>query len=289
MTAHPLIDLHTHSSHSDGTDSPTEVIKTARQLGAKAVALTDHDTIAGLKEAAEAARGRDIRLINGVELTTSYTTSDGPITCHLLGLHIKATPTLAATLAGAGADRDQRNMQLAELLSGLGYRINLDALKARWPKRNLTRAHFAAALVENGHFRTIQEAFDELLSPGKPGHIVSEHLDIIDGISAIHEAGGIAVLAHPFRNLGTLANVARVATTLAQANLDGLEALYSEYSNSRRRVLASLADRLDLVISGGSDYHGANKPHLSLVHGKGDLIVPENILDTQLERAKRWC
>lgn len=276
-----MIDLHTHSRASDGSDSPTELVALANRLGLSAIALTDHDTLEGLAEARQAAEAGGIRLIPGCELSCEV--DEG--TMHLLVYFLDDCPgPLQDRLAGLQAARATRNERIVELLAGAGVEITLDELLVEAGSGSVGRPHFAAILVRKGYVSTIQGAFDVWLAKGRPAYLGRDRLAPSEAIELAHASGALAVLAHP----GTLglapSALESFVAGLAEAGLDGLESDYASYSPEERQTYRNLARRHGLTVTGGSDYHGTYKPGISLGTGRGDLAVAGDLLDRLVAR-----
>lgn len=270
------IDLHTHTTASDGSFTPTALVQQAHALGLAALAVTDHDTIGGLAEAADAARELGLDFLPGVEL--SVEDKDGRF--HLLGYGFDSEfPELAEKLAQLRRGRAARNTQMAQKMAELGLPVTMDDVRAAAKKHGdaeesevIARPHFAQALINKGVVATVQEAFDKYLASGKPLYQAKEVLTLTDAIALLHRAGGVAVMAHPgLIPLSEAALAARVAALHDEAGLDGIEALYSQHSPAETERFLELARRHNLLITGGSDFHGTPKPHVPLgivSHGK---------------------
>lgn len=274
------IDLHVHSNFSDGTQSPSELVFRASDLGLAAIALTDHDTLAGIPEALSAAESLEsedrITVIPGVEISAGYQERD----IHILGLFIDhKNAALTEGLAASVLGRDRRNEQMAENLRKAGIPITLEALRKLEPETIITRAHFAHFLTENGYTRNNQEAFDRYLGSDTPYYVEREYMPPETAIRLIHEAGGLAVLAHPLLYKYSLENTELLISRMKDLGLDGLEVLYSANTGFDEGYLRRFANRYDLLMTGGSDYHGANKPYIELGTGRGGLKVPETLLE----------
>lgn len=274
------IDLHVHSNASDGTLSPKEVVELAVTSGIRAIALTDHDTLDGIPEAEAAAetanvKGHSIQIIPGVELSVSYQQRD----IHILGLFLDPkNETLNNALHNAKQNRDQRNDKMAHKLQTAGIDISLDQMRAVEGDAVLTRAHFAKYLVEHGYSKNNQEAFHHYLNSDSPYYVSREYLSPKEAISLIHEAGGVAILAHPLLYKYSLSEVELLVAYLAGFELDGIEAIYTTNSGFDEGRMRHLANKYNLVITGGSDFHGANKPDIHLGTGRGNLKIPYTIL-----------
>jgi predicted metal-dependent phosphoesterase TrpH len=275
MTGH-LIDLHSHTIHSDGSATPSELIELAKRNGADAVAITDHDTVAGLEEGRADAARLGIEFVNGIELSAEFS----PGTMHILGYYINdAEEEMAATLAELRAARDARNPEIAGRLQALGVDLHYDEVAALAGNQVVGRPHFARVLVERGHAASIQDAFNRYLAKGSPAYVEKKRLSPADSIALIHKAGGLAVLAHPYQLKLSQEALEPLISELADLGLDGIEAVYSRHSPADRDSYSRLAKRHRLLVTGGSDYHGTYKPDIMLVKGLGDLAVPYALLE----------
>lgn len=278
-----FIDLHTHSTASDGTCSPAELAELARKAGLAAVALTDHDTTAGIPEFLEAGSASgEVETIPGVELSTRY----GAREIHIVGLFIDhRAESLRNFLAGEQAKRVRRNRDMKVKLALLGYPLDDDEpalVAAGGMGANLGRPHFAQALVEKypDRFADLHAVFDKLLGNNGPGYIPRRYASPREAIEAIRSAGGTAVWAHPVsRNRNERAFVLRVARKLAALGLGGIEGYYSLFGPPETRMITEIAASLGLALSGGSDFHGGHTPEIGLGTGMGKLRVPARLLD----------
>lgn len=273
------IDLHAHTTASDGSLTPTELVEKAAGLGLAALAVTDHDTIGGLSEALAAAADAGIELVPGVELSVE----DDSGRFHLLGLLIDPEDeTLLRTLEEIRKSRAERNAQMAEKMEALGLPVTMDDVRAEAGEdaQVIARPHFAQALIKKGVVGSVAEAFEKYLSTGKPLYLPKQVLTPKDAIALIHGAGGVAVMAHPgLVPLDDDALAARVERLATDAGLDGIEAYYSQHTQAQTERFLGLAKRLNIIVSGGSDFHGTPKPHVPLgVVYEGRAAAPE-ILD----------
>jgi predicted metal-dependent phosphoesterase TrpH len=282
-----IIDLHTHTIYSDGSEHPRQLINMAHAAGACAVAVTDHDTVGGLQEARTAANDLAMEFINGIEISAEYS----PGTMHILGYYIDDTSDLLnATLTELRMARDRRNPQIAARLQSLGFDISYEEVAKLAGNEVVGRPHFARVLVEKGCAESIQEAFNRFLAKGAAAYVEKRRLSPAESIDLIHKAGGAAVLAHPYQlKLAALADVEALLVELASMGLDGVEAIYSRHKPAERQAYAEMAERLGLIVTGGSDFHGTYKPDISIVKGTGDLQVPHSLLDAVRERAAFWA
>lgn len=277
------IDLHTHTTHSDGSASPKELITRASSKGARSIAITDHDTVDGFADARAAADGFGIEFIPGIEISADFS----PGTMHILGYLIDGESlALKEQLAMLKNAREKRNPEIAHRLERLGFDISYEEV-ARLAGNNVVgRPHFASVLVKKGYVRNIQEAFDTLLKKGAPAYVEKARLSPRDAIEVIHGAGGVAVLAHPYQlKLSSYEAADELVAELAALGLDGIEAIYSRHSADQRSRYSEIALRHELLITGGSDYHGSYKPDIDLVTGLGDLEVPYGLLEALKARA----
>ena len=270
------IDLHVHSNKSDGTYTPSELVDYALQKGLSAFALTDHDTTDGLEEAAVYAEGKPIEVIPGIEFSSENEGKD----IHVVGLYINYdAPAFQARLKSFVDSRINRNIKMCRNLQEAGIDITFDKLCAANPGAVITRAHYAAYLTEHGYVTSRAEAFSKYVGDNCKYYVPREKITPAQAVELILQAGGVPILAHPpLYHMGNERLDALVGV-LKQAGLMGIEAFYSSYSNQDERDMLRLAKKYDLLLSGGSDFHGDNKPGLDLGTGYGKLIVPYEILE----------
>lgn len=275
------IDLHCHSTHSDGTLTPTALVALANQKGLAALALTDHDTVSGVTEACTAAQGLPLEVIPGVELAAAY---PHPLTgealeIHIVGLWIDPTePDFAAAMTEFAQERAARNDAMLSVLQRLGLPITAADLSKAGGHGTITRAHYAQALQAKGLVASKKEAFQRYLGRGKPGYVSRKLPSFHRCIHLIQNTGGVAVLAHATLYGLSFPQIRTLAITLKEAGLSGIEVRYSTFSSEETSFLTTLAAELDLAPSGGSDYHGAIKPDIALGTGRGNLFVPSTFL-----------
>lgn len=277
-----MIDLHVHSNHSDGTCSPEELVALAQNSGVTVFALTDHDTVSGISSAKEAAAqatrsGSDVNVISGVEISAAYLKRD----IHILGLFVDETNSdLLAALEEAVTARDLRNEHMAERFRALDIPLTLEDLRLMNPDTVITRAHFANYLINHGYVKNSQEAFTRFLNYDAPCFVPREYMQPERAISLILQAGGIPVLAHPLLYKLQPAELEALLKRLSDAGLKGLEVYYSSNTNFDEQICYSLANRFGLLMTGGSDFHGTNKPNLYLGTGRNhNLNIPEQLLE----------
>lgn len=264
-----FIDLHTHSNISDGAVTPPELIRLADAKRLAAVALTDHDTTAGLAAARqEAARHPRLRFIGGIEISARY----APGTMHILGLGIDETcPQLVEMLQRLRQARSDRNPRMVAKLKGMGLDIHMDDLyaiastPADTGERTIGRLHMAEAIVRKGYAKTIREAFERFVGDQAPAYVDKEHLEPSEAVRVIALAGGAAVLAHPVQlKCSNTAQLERIVRSLIPAGLAGIEVYHSDHTLAQTRMYLDLARKHRLLVTGGSDFHGAAKPDVRL-------------------------
>lgn len=270
------IDLHIHSTASDGSEAPTAVIRAAAAGRLSAVALTDHDTLAGIPEARAEAERHGIVLVPGVELSVDW---DGrPM--HLLAYWIEpGTGPLQDRLSALRAGRDDRNARVVEALTEMGIDITLDEVTAESGGGSVGRPHIAAVLAAKGVVGSIAEAFDRYLAAGRPAYRTRARLSAAEAATLARASGGVAVVAHPHTVADRRDEFADAFARFADSGIAGVECHYVEYPPAHRARLASIAERLGLVATGGSDFHGRYRPGISIGTGRGDLAVPDGLLD----------
>jgi 3',5'-nucleoside bisphosphate phosphatase len=275
------IDLHTHSAASDGTDTPSELVSRAHAAGLTAIALTDHDTLSGIEEARLAADRLGIDLVPGTELSVRWPTGK----MHMLVYFLEPGPgPLQDELSVLRDGRADRNSVIVERIGELGYELTLEEVLDHAHGESVGRPHIADALVARGYFPDRSTAFDELLGDGKPAYVSRLALDAHTAIRLAAESGALTAIAHPYTIGLNRDEYLATFRDLAAAGLDGIESHHAEHTPRLRAHLASLAADLGLVATGGSDYHGAGKPGISLGSGRGDLAVPDEFLERLRER-----
>lgn len=279
------IDLHTHSTFSDGSFTPAELVEQASLAGLKAFALTDHDTVSGLAELDRAAESHpELEAIGGVELSTRYNTRE----LHIVGLWVdKSNSELNEFLEEMRRNRAERNEAMRRKLNSLGYQVSWDepefALFA--DTASIGRIHFARVLMRKYNFPSLQKVFDKLLKHNCPAFVARQLPEPGRAIKVIHAAGGVAVWAHPiYRQRNERGWARRCLKRLTAERLDALEAFYSMFGPEETKMLTELAETYQLALSGGSDYHGKNTPELSIGIGHGGLRVPAELLSELRKR-----
>jgi hypothetical protein len=262
------VDLHSHTSASDGSDTPGELVAAAARAGVGVLAVTDHDTLAAVEAAREQGRRLGVEVLTGCELTTE---AEGEVV-HLLafgdGL---AAAGIGARCAAVRGGRDARNRAIGRrlrVLTGVGY----EEAAALAGGAALSRAHFARALIARGVASDVADAFERWLGPGRPAYVAAPALPLAEAVAMVHAAGGVAVVAHPGRLPAITRD--RVLAACVAAGADGIEAWHPQHDRDERRRWAGQAERGGLLVTGGSDYHGSHKPGIALGTGAGDLAVP---------------
>lgn len=280
-----MVDLHVHSTKSDGTYTPSELVAYAMEKGLSAFALTDHDTVDGLQEAivyADSLRKKETasenavpEVIPGIELSTEYQGRD----IHIVGLYINPkNPTFQKYLQDFIDSRTLRNQKMCALLQEAGIRITYEQLLEEFPGSVITRAHYAKFLLEHGYIKSIQEAFERYVGDRCPYFVPREKVTPAQAVELILAADGIPILAHPVLYRMSDARLETLVAELKSAGLMGIEAIYSTYHAGEERQMLDLARKYQLLVSGGSDFHGSNKPGLDLGTGYGRLNVPDSVL-----------
>lgn len=282
------IDLHVHSTRSDGTYSPKELVDYALQKGLAAFAITDHDSIDGLDEAIDYANtlrqtDPDVpEVIPGIEFSTEYHGKD----VHIVGLYIDyKTPDFQKYLVDFVNSRTLRNQKMcSRLQNDAGMDITYEKLLETFPNCVITRAHYARYMMSKGYVKSISEAFERYIGDHAPYYISREKVTPQQAIELILSAGGIPVLAHPLLYGMGKARLEALVAELKEAGLMALEAIYSTYTTGEEREMRALALKYNLCISGGSDFHGDNKAKLDLGTGYGSLYVPYEVLTKLLDK-----
>ena len=268
-------DLHTHSLYSDGTCTPEQLIAIAQEAGLSAVVLSDHNTVAGLPSFIQAAENSGVEAVPGIEFSTEYLGKE----LHILGLFIKpeSYPQINALLQQFLQRKDQSNRELVERLAQAGVVLDYDKIKKQ-SAGSINRAVIGAEMVELGYCESVKKAFSDWLSPKQGFYIPPLRPDAFETIRFIKSIGAVAVLAHPFLSLDEQ-ELEVFLQTAVPAGLDGMEVYYSLFSPEQTEKACSIADSYGLLYSGGSDFHGKNKPDIAMGTGKGNLKIPLSWLE----------
>lgn len=276
-----MIDLHTHSTFSDGSFTPEQLLAEAATIGLSALALTDHDSVGGLPRFTAAASAGPVRGIPGVEIS-----ADSPSgSLHILGYDVDpAGQMLNEQLESIRKSRAERNEKILYNLNKLGLPLSMSEIQSQAGEDIIGRLHFARALQVRGYVQTTDEAFGKYLAKGKPAYGERLRLSPADVIRMIQEAGGVAVLAHPFTLQMKKPDLDAFTGELAGCGLAGIEVLYPQHNARTIKEYRRLADKHGLAITGGTDFHGASIPNVKLGIGFGDLRVPDELLELLLQR-----
>jgi len=270
------IDLHLHTTHSDGSLSPGEVLHLAHKAGVTALAVTDHDIVSGIPEAIETGAELGIEVIPGVEISSRVGNSE----LHILGYFLQwQDPELNQRLATLRASRHRRNPQIVERLRALGLDVTYEEVRALAGTDSVGRPHIARILMDKKYVTSAKDAFDRYLADGRPAYVARELPKPEEAIAWIKAAGGVAVLAHPTWAKVSGEGLNALVTTLKAEGLGGIEVHYSTHTKRQTREYLDLAKRLNLLITGGSDFHGITKPDIEVGTGRGGLKVSEKLLE----------
>jgi predicted metal-dependent phosphoesterase TrpH len=271
-----MIDLHAHTTYSDGTVSPTELVELARDLGLSAVAVTDHDIVDGIEEALAAGERLDVEVVPGVELSVEWENR----TLHLLGYFFCDLPTreLREALAELRHYRDVRNARILAKLSELGYPVEPEAVAAIADGGAVGRPHIGEAMRRRGYVSSIEDAFERFLRKGAPAYVDRRRLVVGEAVRLLLRSGGVGALAHPGIELE------RIVRSVQAKGVVGLECYYGAYDGATRQLCLDIAARTGMVATGGSDFHGAVKPNVVLGVGPQGLPIPDRVLEDLKER-----
>lgn len=266
-----ICDLHTHSVFSDGTLTPRQLLQAACDAGLSAIALTDHNTVAGLPDFLDAAPDFPVKAIPGIEFSVDYLGTE----LHLLALYVRREhfDIITKMMEDFKARKERSNRELVDALNKAGFALDYDAIKAT-ASGYVNRAHIGAAMTEKGYVVSIKEAFKKYLSPSHGYYVPPMRADVFETIRFIRSIGAVPVLAHPFLNLDE-AGLRAFLPEAVQHGLVGIETLYPMFNDEQTHTAQAIATEFGLLPSGGSDFHGENKPHIRLGIGQGALQVPE--------------
>lgn len=280
-----LVDLHVHSNISDGTLPPSAVVKHASDMGVAVMALTDHDSVEGIKEAEAAAEEYGVVLVPGIEISAGFRNRD----IHILGYFIDTeSKGFIDVLEGAWAKREERNLKIAEKFSHFGITLDLEAIKKISGSSVITRAHFARWLVENGYCKSNSEVFEKYIGNDGPCYVPRDYMTREMAVKSIINAGGVPVLAHPMLYGLTSLEVDSLVGELKEMGLKGIETYYASNMGMDEEIVRRLANKYGLIMTGGSDYHGDNKPGLEIGIGRSEsLHVPMKAAQDLFEAAGR--
>lgn len=270
-----MIDLHCHSIFSDGSCTPEELVQLAEKAGLTALALTDHDTTDGLARFLKAGEGLSVETVSGIELSAEY----GEKTLHILGYGFDPlNSALQEALEWVREGRTERNIQILKKLNALGYDLTLDDVRKHSADDLIGRPHFAAALIEKGHFKHKDHVFKQLLGKNCAAYVDRRRLTPARCMELIRGSGGLPVIAHPAQLRLTRNKLRRMVTKLKEQGLGGVEVYYSTHQPHQVNAFEGMCEDFDLVATGGSDFHGTFTPDLSLGTGFGTLNVPDDAM-----------
>jgi len=271
-----MIDLHCHSTFSDGTNTPEELVALAEAAGLTALALTDHDTTDGLERFINAGKNSSVETLRGIELSAEY----GETPLHILGYGFDpSNATLQEALEWVREGRAARNFQIVEKLNTLGYDLTFEDVRRHSADDLVGRPHFAAALIEKGHFKHKNKVFRQLLGKNCAAYVDRRRLKPAECLDVIRAAGGVSVVARPGQMRLTRNKLRRLIKKLKEQGLDGLEVWHSSHPPHQVKAFGQICKEFDLVATGGTDFHGALTPDLSLGTGFGNLSVPDEVLE----------
>jgi 3',5'-nucleoside bisphosphate phosphatase len=271
-----LIDLHSHSTASDGSYSPSALVGLALERGLSALALTDHDSVAGIPEAESAAAGTALRLIRGVEIEIAF----GPGEFHLLGLRLERLDgELEAVLERLFTSRDERNRRILDKMRDAGFAATMDDLRTVAGEGTAGRPHIAALLVERKAVRTRQEAFDKYLAKGRPFYEGKDCLELGEAMRVVKEAGGLAVVAHPLSLFVSWNRLGSLMDEWKELGIDGIEAFHPTAKIGHCRRVEKMARERGFRVTAGSDFHGAIRPDRRLGRTAGNLVIGDEYLE----------
>jgi len=269
------VDLHLHTTASDGVMTPSEIVRYAKSKGLQAIAITDHDTIEGLEEGLLEGEKIGFEVVPGVEISAEYS----PGSMHLLGYFLDIhDPLLKGNLDYLQKARAERNPKIIENLNRLGVRISYEEVVKASGGGQVGRPHFAQVLIEKGYVRSFQEAFDRFLKKGAPAYADKVRFKPEQAISFIKESGGVAVLAHP-KTLGMNSTLQKILLELMEEGLKGIEVFYPEHNSLEVAQFKALAKRYGLLMTGGTDYHGIDKEELDIGVGRGEMRLPYSLVE----------
>ncbi len=269
------IDLHTHTIYSDGSMTPAQLVRHAKEEGLSAVAVSDHDSLSGVAEAVAEGEKIGIEVIPAIELSAESATET-----HILGYFIDINnQTLLKKLEYVRQVRREREEHTCEMLNKLGFSVTMEEVEDIAETDVLCRAHFAKIMVKKGYVSSVKEAFDLYLANGRPAYSGKQALTDEEAVELINEAGGMAFVAHLHLTRKPHDELKEFLLRLKAKGLCGVEGYYTEYTPEMQQEYQALAQELGLLISGGTDFHGSFKPHISIGRGLGELAIPYSVLE----------
>ena len=270
-----VIDLHTHSTCSDGSMSPRELVRHAAEKGISAIALSDHDSVAGVKDAMDEGKKVGVEVVPAIEFSVQSETET-----HILGYYIDIDhPLLKEALEGVMDARNRRTLNTCQKLNDLGFNVTMEEAYAIAPSGLIGRAHFARIMMEKGYISSVKEGFDKWLGVGKPAYDGSQALTARQAVELIKNIGGYSYVAHPHLIRISDDELRAFLTDLKKYGLCGIEGYYNEYTPEMQEKFQSMAKELGLKISGGTDFHAKMKPHIEIGIGQGNMKIPYSVLE----------
>lgn len=266
-----MIDLHIHSTFSDGTDTPEQILRQATDIGLKQISITDHNSIYGSLDALKYIKNYDIEFVVGCELSCSYNGKE----VHLLGYfspHNNSYDSLYEFIQQGENTKKDSQLKMIEKLNQYGFDISYDEIKNAFPNTIINRVHLSRILVDKGYVQSVKNAFDQYLGEGKPCYVERQCAHLLEGINVIHQCHGIAILAHPWQYVHE--NMEEFLQEALKSELDGIEVIHSDHSTSQQNELKFICQKYKKLMTGGSDYHGTVKPHIPL----GNANVPDEYM-----------
>lgn len=280
--SHLGIDLHIHSTASDGSLTPSEILRQAQKLKLAAIAITDHDSLEGSKAAIQSGIPSSLKFLTGVEISAAYPPFlPGSGSFHILGYCIRLDDTiLNQTLGRLRQVRKSRNPQILKRLDKLGFPLSIEEVQQAAGQGQIGRPHIARAMVSKGFVQSIDEAFDNFLGNNKPAYVDKYRIACDEAIRIIHGAGGIPVLAHPgLLNLRRKAQFDTLILKLKTIGIKGIEVYYPQHTRQEIKDFTEIAERHDLLVTGGSDFHGDIMPKIKMGFGNRNLFIPYELYE----------
>lgn len=275
-----LIDLHTHSTCSDGSMSPRELVRHAASKGLAAIALSDHDSVSGVKDAMDEGKKVGVEVVPAIELSVQSETET-----HILGYYIDIDhPLLKEALDSVMDARNRRTLNTCQKLNDLGFNVTMEEAYSIAPSGLIGRAHFARIMMEKGYISSVKEGFDKWLGVGRPAYDGSQALTARQAVELIKNIGGYSYVAHPHLIRISDDELRAFLTDLKKYGLCGIEGYYNEYTPEMQKEFQSMAKELGLKISGGTDFHAKMKPHIEIGIGQGNMKIPYSVLENIRER-----
>ncbi len=270
-----LIDLHTHSTCSDGSMSPRELVRHAANKGLAAIALSDHDSVSGVKDAMDEGKKVGVEVVPAIELSVQSETET-----HILGYYIDIDhPLLKEALDSVMDARNRRTLNTCQKLNDLGFNVTMEEAYSIAPSGLIGRAHFARIMMEKGYISSVKEGFDKWLGVGKPAYDGSQALTARQAVELIKNIGGYSYVAHPHLIRISDDELRVFLTDLKKHGLCGIEGYYNDYTPEMQEKFQSMAKELGLKISGGTDFHAKMKPHIEIGIGQGNMAIPYSVLE----------